>query len=148
MTKSNNLRDGMEFFYGEIIENYKAAQKNVMTESKVSSLFKKANYTARIAEFAKVKKAAIKLEIKKVAENSELENDLIDSLNRCRELLKDLCDAQITMQQALKAKADKERKVGMAEYSKIMNDVRSTQERLQKGLHNMDIYYSDWLEEQ
>lgn len=147
MDRNENLRDGLEYFYGEILEDYKLAQRKVMTESKVASLFKKADYNARIAEFAKVKKEVIKLDIKKVDENTDLDNNTIDALDRTRVLLKDLCDAQITMQQTLKAKADRERKITMKEYSKVMNDVRESHERLQKGLHNLDIYYSDWLDE-
>ncbi len=148
MTNNNALRDGLEHFYSDIVEDYKSAQSKVMTESKVSSIFKKANYPARIADFAKVKKAAIKLDIKRDANHTDLEIELIDALNRSIGVLKDLCDAQITMQQTLSAKANKERKVTINEYSTVMNDVRNTHERLQKSLHNLDIFYSDWLEEQ
>lgn len=148
MAKDGSLRDIFELFYGEIIENYKMAQRMVMSESTLRSIFKKSNYSARISDFAKVKKAVINLEIKKSEDYNDLENDLIDSLNSSRDLLKDICDAQIALQQTLKAKADKERKISIKEYSKIMNDVRAAHDRLQKGLHNLDIFYSDWLEEQ
>ena len=56
MTNNNALRDGLEHFYSDIVEDYKSAQSKIMTASKVSSIFKKANYPARIADFAKVKK--------------------------------------------------------------------------------------------
>lgn len=147
MTKDDSLRDGLEHFYGDILEDYKAAQRMVMSESTIGNMFKKANYGARIADFARVKKAIIGLDIKKPKDISDLENDLIDALNLCKELLKTHCDTLITMQQALKAKADGERKVGMLEYKKIMNEVRGSLARLNKGLHNLDIFYSDWLEE-
>ena len=76
-----------------------------------------------------------------------MENDIIYSLQRCQTILQELCDAQILMQETLKAKANKERKVSMKEYSKVMKDVRAIHEKLQKSLHNLDIYYSQWLEE-
>lgn len=148
MTKADILRDGLEHFYGDIVEDYKAAQDKVMTESRVSSIFKKANYPSRIADFAKVKKSAIKLDIRREVGKTELEIDLIDALNHSIEVLKIICDAQITMQQTLKSKASKERKVTMKEYSTVMSDVRNAHERLQKSLHNLDILYSDWLEQQ
>lgn len=146
MAKNNMLRDGLEHFYGDIIEDYKAAQDKVMTESRMSSIFKKSNYSARIADFTKVKKSSIKFNIKPDDEHTDLEKDLLDALNRSIEVLKGTCDTQITLQQTLKAKADKERKVTMKEYSKVMNDVRNSHENLQKSLHNLDIFYSDWLE--
>lgn len=146
MAKNHDLRDGLEHFYGDIVEDYKAAQDKVMTESRVSSIFKKANYSARIADFAKVKKSAIKLVIKNDHEYTDLEINLLDALNSSLEVLKTTCDSQIVLQQTLKAKADKERKVTMKEYSKVMNDVRDAHEKLQKSLHNLDIFYSDWLE--
>jgi hypothetical protein len=148
MTKSNILRDSLEHFYGDIIEDYKSAQSRVMTESRMSSIFKKANYAARISDFAKVKKSAIKLEVKRDVASTDLEIDLVDALNRSIEVLKAICDSQIALQQTLKAKADKERKVTMKEYSRVMNDVRNSHEKLQKSLHNLDIFYSDWLEQE
>lgn len=147
MTKTNILRDSLEHFYGDIIEGYKLAQSKVMNESRVSNIFKKANYSARISEFAKVKKSSIKLEVKREVASTDLEIDLVDALNRSLEVLKSTCDTQIALQQTLKAKADRERKVTMKEYSRFMNDVRNSHEKLQKSLHNLDIFYSDWLEQ-
>lgn len=93
MASKERIREGMELFYGTIIENYKKSQQAVMTESKVSAIFKKADYKTRIEDFNKVKKAAVMLKLEPGPENSSLEQDLMESLEVTKERLIQLCQA-------------------------------------------------------
>jgi hypothetical protein len=147
MASKERIREGMELFYGTIIENYKKSQQAVMTESKVSAIFKKADYKTRIEDFNKVKKAAVMLKLEPGPENSSLEQDLMESLEVTKERLIQLCQAQIQLQEVLQTKANRDRKVSIREYTGVMEKVRESHEKMQRSLHQLDIIYTDWLEE-
>jgi hypothetical protein len=147
VASKERIREGMELFYGTIIENYKQSQRAVMTESKVSAIFKKADYKTRMEEFSKVKKAASMLKMESEPGNTLMEEDLLENLQVAKARLMELCESQIQLQKILQAKATRERKVSIKEYTRAMEAVREGHERMQRSLHQLDIIYSDWLEE-
>ena len=147
MASTKRIMEGLEVFYGTIIENYKAAQREVMSQSRVVTMFKKADYDGRIKDFTKVILALQKLKIEPDENNSEIEEDIIDAFKIAKARLIDLCEDQIKLQETLKMKATREKKVPVKEYTRVMENVRKSHDIMQRALHRMDIVYTDFLEE-
>ena len=147
MSGNNKIRAGLEIFYGTIMENYKNSQRAVMAESKVSAIFKKANYDERIKDFGRVIKALNMLRLTENEDSSLLEKSLLKSLDLAKFRLQDLCQSQIKLQETLKVKAQRIKKVSIKEYTEIMSQVRTDHDSMQKALHQLDLVYVDWMEE-
>ncbi|MFA5638478.1 MAG: hypothetical protein WCY49_04460 [Anaerovoracaceae bacterium] len=147
MASTKKIREGLEVFYGTIIENYKMAQRAVMSQSRVVTMFKKADYDGRIKDFSRVILALRKLNLETDDTNTEIEQDIVEAFKIAKARLTDLCEDQIKLQETLKMKATREKKVPVKEYTRVMENVRKSHDIMQRALHRMDIIYTDFLEE-
>ena len=149
MSDREKLIERVEFFYSDIIEPYKEIQMQVIRESKLRTMFKKANYDERIDGFKKCKKMALQMDTKDIRVDKDDEDSvkLKANLERCLVLFNSMCDGHISMQDFLKKKATPKSGVKVSDYKRIMELVRSRNVALQMELHNLDVIYADYVED-
>jgi hypothetical protein len=147
MADRQNISDAVESFYVEIIERYKDLERQVAGESRILTMFKKADYKARIAKFKELKKKAQSISLKKIEvdENDELSVQVKEKLGKSISLFIHLIDAQVSCQTFLDKKSKGE-KTNTIDYKKATYNVNRATEELQNGLRNMDADYAN-LEE-
>ncbi|MDF3001430.1 MAG: hypothetical protein K0Q48_1549 [Bacillota bacterium] len=149
MADQRNIIEAIDSFYGEIIDRYKELERQVASESKIMTIFKKVDYKSRIAKLKEFKKKAQTINLKKIElqPDDEFSIEARDQLGRAITLFVDLINYQVSFQTMLLKKSEGE-KVQMVDYRKAVYNVQKATETLQNGLRNMDAVYADLEENQ
>ncbi len=147
MSNRQNITDAVESFYVDIIERYKDLERQIAGESRITTIFKRVDYKARIAKLKEFKKKVQNVNLKKIVidEDDELAAEVKEKLGIAHSLFVKLIDAQVSCQTILYKKSEGE-KVNMIDYRKAVHHVQKATEDLQNGLRNMDAVYAN-LEE-
>ena len=110
MSDQKNIIDKVEYFYIEIVEEFKEAEQKIINDSKFRSLFRKKNYDGNIALLKDCKGKVLGInimELKKQAQDQE-SKELTRQLGQALAAFRELCDAHVRLQVFLKKKARKE----------------------------------------
>ena len=144
MADREKIIEAVEYFYEEIIEKYKALEKQVASESKLLSIFKKIDYKARIAKFKDLKKKALNINLKAISIDNDdyISVDIKEKLRKCVNLFISIIDAQVTLNLILNKKSDG-KKMEIIEYKKTVENVKKANEAMQGGLRELDVIYAD-----
>ena len=116
MEYKKQLIGRIESFYVDVVEEFKEAELQIMADSKFRSIIPKKDKTA--AEVVRTFEASIR------------------KFNA-------LCDAYISLQDALKKKAQKQ-PLKYSEYNEIFRTMKEKREALNEELHELDIIYTDY----
>lgn len=149
MADQRNITQAIDSFYEEIINRYKELERQVASESKILTIFKKVDYKSRIAKLKELKKKAQAINLKKIEiqQDDEFALNARDQLGRSIALFVDLINFQVSFQTMLFKKSEGE-KVQMVDYRKAVYNVQKATETLQNGLRNMDAVYANLEENQ
>ncbi|QOX63060.1 hypothetical protein FRZ06_06750 [Anoxybacterium hadale] len=149
MADQRNVTQAIDSFYEEIIDRYKELERQVASESKLLTIFRKVDYKSRIAKLKELKKKAQTINLKKIEvdQEDEFSIDARDQLGRCITIFVDLINFQVSFQTMLLKKSEGE-KVQMVDYRKAVYNVQKATETLQNGLRNMDAVYANLEENQ
>ncbi|NBI62732.1 hypothetical protein D3Z38_06595 [Clostridiales bacterium] len=147
MSDQKNIIDKVEYFYIEIVEEFKEAEQKIINDSKFRSLFRKKNYDGNIALLKDCKGKVLGInimELKKQAQDQE-SKELTRQLGQALAAFRELCDAHVRLQVFLKKKARKE-DAPFSQYKDIFNRVKQCREEVNSQLHGLDILYTDYTE--
>lgn len=149
MVNQKNIIEAIDGFYEDVINKYKELERQVASESKLLSIFKKVDYKSRIAKFKELKKKAQTINLKKIeiCQDDEFSGDAKDALGRSISLFVDLINVQVSFHTMLLRKSEGE-KIQMVDYRKAVYNVQKATEILQNGLRNMDAVYANLEENQ
>ncbi len=147
MADRKKIIDAIDSFYEDIIDTYKEMERQIASESRLLTIFKKVNYKARITKFKDLKKKAQGISVKKIEidKDDELAVEVREKLAKSVSLFVDIINAQVSFQTMLLKKSEGE-KVNMVDYKKAAYNVQKATEVLQNALRNMDADYAN-LEE-
>lgn len=141
MSERDKLIEVVEYFYSEIIEKYKTLEKQVASESKITTLFKKVDYKSRISKLKDLKKKAQNMNLKSIQVNSD-NSELKEKLVKCVNLFDSLINSQVAFNMYLNNKSEG-KKMEISEYKNIVQTVKLANEAMQRGLKDLDIIYAD-----
>ena len=149
MVNQRNIIEAIDGFYEDVINKYKELERQVASESKLLSIFKKVDYKSRIAKFKELKKKAQTINLKKIeiSQDDEFSSDAKDALGKSISLFVDLINVQVSFHTMLLRKSEGE-KIQMVDYRKAVYNVQKATEILQNGLRNMDAVYANLEENQ
>ena len=149
MADQRSIIQAIDSFYEEIINRYKELERQVASESKILTIFKKVDYKSRIAKLKELKKKAQAINLKKIEiqQDDEFALNARDQLGKSIALFVDLINFQVSFQTMLFKKSEGE-KVQMVDYRKAVYNVQKATETLQNGLRNMDAVYANLEENQ
>lgn len=149
MADQGNIIQAIDSFYEDIINRYKELERQVASESKILTIFKKVDYKSRISKLKELKKKAQAINLKKIElqQDDEFALNARDQLGRSIALFVDLINFQVSFQTMLFKKSEGE-KVQMVDYRKAVYNVQKATETLQNGLRNMDAVYANLEENQ
>ena len=144
MENKKSLIDKVESFYVDIIEEFKEIELQIIADSKFRSIFKKKDYDGNIKNLRLCKKQVLNVEVdEKPFKGDEESMDVIKKFEKCLRLFNGVCDAYIQLQLALKKKSQKQA-ISYAEYREIFQKVQDSRDRLNGGLHELDIAYTNY----
>lgn len=148
MTDYKSLIDKIEYFYIDVIEEFRETEQQIMNDSQFRSLFRRKDYDGNTEHLSQCRKAAQKIDLKGITidKSDEAAREVETRFNRAVSSFKKLCDAHIQLQQLLKRKAQGE-KVSFFAYKEFFDKMNKSREEMNKALHDLDLVYTDYTEE-
>ena len=145
MEYKQQLIKKIESFYVDVVEEFKEAELQIMADSKFRSIFKKKDYDGNIAKLRSCKKGAQKIRTTdlQVPKADKTTAEVVRTFESCIRRFNALCDAYISLQDALKKKAAKQ-PLKYSEYNDIFKTMKEKREALNDELHELDIIYTDY----
>ena len=116
-----------------------------MADSKFRSIFKKKDYDGNIAKLRSCKKDAQKIRTTdlQIPKKDKTAAEVVRIFEASIRKFNALCDAYISLQDALKKKAQKQ-PLKYSEYNEIFRTMKEKREALNEELHELDIIYTDY----
>lgn len=148
MSDRKNIIEKIEYFYIEIVEEFKEAEQKIINDSQFRSLFRKKDYDGNIALLKDCKGKVLGInimELKKQAQDPE-SKEVARQFSKTLAAFRELCDAHVQLQVFLKKKAHKE-DAPFSVYKDIFNKVKACREDVNSQLHHLDILYTDYTEQ-
>lgn len=148
MSDRKNIIEKIEYFYIEIVEEFKEAEQKIINDSQFRSLFRKKDYDGNIALLKDCKGKVLGInimELKKQAQDPE-SKEVAQQFGKTLAAFRELCDAHVRLQVFLKKKARKE-DAPFSVYKDIFNKVKQCREEVNSQLHQLDILYTDYTEQ-
>lgn len=148
MSDRKNIIEKIEYFYIEIVEEFKEAEQKIINDSQFRSLFRKKDYDGNIALLKDCKGKVLGInimELKKQAQDPE-SKEVAQQFGKTLTAFRELCDAHVRLQVFLKKKARKE-DAPFSVYKDIFNKVKQCREEVNSQLHQLDILYTDYTEQ-
>ncbi len=148
MTDRNLLIKEIEYFYIEVVEEFKEAEQQIINDSQFRSLFRKKDYDGNISLLKACKKRAQGIDAKAVHVDPEDETskEVMERFVRAITGFNGVCDAYVQLQVFLKKKSMKE-EAKFSVYKEILKKVEQSRERANEALHRLDLVYTDYTEE-
>lgn len=149
MTDRESIIERIEYFYIEIVEEFKEAEQQIINDSQFRSLFRKKNYDGNIAllKDCRLKVLGINImEMKRQAKQDEETKELVQQFGEALTAFQALCDAHVQLQVFLKKKAQK-KEAPYSVYKTIWNKVKQCRKAVNSTLHDLDILYTDYTEQ-
>lgn len=148
LSDHKKLIQTIEYFYIEIIEEFKEAEQSIINDSQFRSIFRKKDYDGNIALLRECKKKTLRIDLRDIKINTG-DNDtkeVLRQLERTLAAFNALCDSYIQLQVFLKKKAMKE-EAKFSAYKDIFNQVKEDKDAVNSQLHQLDILYTDYTEQ-
>ncbi|MCR5482670.1 MAG: hypothetical protein K6F52_07760 [Clostridia bacterium] len=148
MAGNKRIIRATEYFYVDVIENYKLVEQEVIRENQLLKLFKRPKYDERIAGFTNCRDMAKNINLKEITIDApdKLGAELKADLAECIRKFVKLCNAYIMFQSKLKAKAERKIKLKLSEYKEIANELKECNAEMSEALKELDIVYTDYTE--
>ena len=148
MTDYKALIERIEYFYVDVVEEFREAEQRIIRDSQFRSLFRKKDYDGNIADVKACKKAAQEIDFKALAVDSgdEESQEVLRNFKNAVACFKDLCDAHVQLQMLLKRKNQKE-KISFFDYKVVIDKMNQRREAVNHALHGLDVVYTDYTEE-
>ena len=108
MEYKKQLIGRIESFYVDVVEEFKEAELQIMADSKFRSIFKKKDYDGNIAKLRSCKKGAQKIRTTdlQIPKKDKTAAEVVRTFEASIRKFNALCDAYISLQDALKKKAE------------------------------------------
>ncbi len=137
------LKKMVEKFYENVLDPYKEFERAMMRESKVSTIFKKVDYKARLKELEKMQKInkSIKPQSLDMADTDVEGNELKTTLHVAQEALDKIIDAQFEFNDLLYKKSKGE-KVTFLTSKKAHKKIKDAIEESRMALKALDVDFS------
>lgn len=146
MSDRDKLIERIEYFYIDVIEEFKEAEQQVINDSKFSGIFRRKNYDGNIEKLKQCKRAALKIETKDIKTEDAASADVALRFNRALAMFNALCDAYVQLQVFLKMKSEK-KPAPLSKYREIFAKLKKQKTAAGIALHDLDIAYTDYTEE-
>lgn len=145
MEYKKQLIGRIESFYVDVVEEFKEAELQIMADSKFRSIFKKKDYDGNISKLRSCKKDAQKIRTTdlQIPKKDKTAAEVVRIFEASIRKFNALCDAYISLQDALKKKAQKQ-PLKYSEYNEIFRTMKEKREALNEELHELDIIYTDY----
>ena len=104
MEYKKQLIKKIESFYVDVVEEFKEAELQIMADSKFRSIFKKKDYVGNIERLKLCKKSAQKIRTTdlQIPKTDKTAAEVVRVFESCIRKFNSLCDAYISLQEALK----------------------------------------------
>lgn len=148
MTDYKALIESIEYFYVDVVEEFREAEQKIIKDSQFRSLFRKKDYDGNITNLKQCKKAAQEIGFQEITIDStdEESQEVLRNFKKAVSCFKDLCDAHVQLQMLLKRKNQKE-KISFFDYKVMFDKMNQRREAVNHALHELDIVYTDYTEE-
>lgn len=147
MSDREKLKEMVDTFSFEVIEEYKTITIMIKRDSGFLSILKKKHYDEIIQKLKEIRRISKGLSPRSVETNGPIEKDVVDYFAKALNIFNKLCDEQIELQTLFQKKAKKESNVKMSDCSSVMHEINEDTGNLQKALRTLDIRWADFLEE-
>lgn len=149
MEYRKQIIDKVECFYVDVVEEFKEAEFQIIADSKFTRLFKKKNYDGNILHLKKCKKLALDIDAGdlSIPKTDREALEIVKRLERCLVHFNHLCDCHIRLQMALKKKANRE-ELKFSDYKELFQKVQTARNSLNGALHEMDIVYTEFTDDE
>ncbi|MGL4483997.1 MAG: hypothetical protein ACRCUS_03525 [Anaerovoracaceae bacterium] len=150
MTKKNTIKaqitELVNHFYVDVMEDYKEASRRVQEESSPRGMFRKKDYYGNIEIFKKCKKDALFIDTSKI-EPQEEDKEILERFERLLSMFNELCDIQIQLQTFFINKT-KSKGAKWSQGKELMSKLNQQNMLTKVALHDVDVTYADYLEEE
>ena len=148
MTDYKSLIQKIEYFYIDIVEEFRETEQQIMNDSQFRSIFRKKDYDGNAAHLNQCRNAAQNISINGIAidDGDESAEEVARRFIQAVTSFRNLCDAHIQLQMLLKRKAQKE-KIGFLEYKESYDKMNRFRQETNRALRDLDIVYTDYTEE-
>lgn len=147
MSDYKTLIEKIEYFYIEVVEEFKEAEQRIINDSQFRSLFRKKDYEGNIALLKQCKKQSLSINVREIQIDKDDQDtaDVVVRFNRALTMFKSLCDSYVQLQVFLKKKSLKE-EAKLSTYKEIFSKVEQARTAVNTALHDLDIVYTDYQE--
>lgn len=146
MSDQKKLIDRVEYFYIDVIEEFKEAEQRIINDSQFRSLFRKKDYDGHIALLKKCKKLVLGIDVRDIKIDDVEAQEVMDTFKRTLTAFNALCNRYIQLQVFLKKKSLKE-EAKYSDYKELFNSVQACKAEVNAALHDLDVVYTDYTED-
>lgn len=147
MTDYKSLIQKIEYFYIDIVEEFRETEQQIMNDSQFRSIFRKKDYDGNVAHLNQCRKDAQSISMKDVTidDGDEAAEEVVRRFERAVTSFQNLCGAHIQLQMLLKRKSQKE-KISFFEYKEFFDEMNKSRQETNSALRDLDIVYTDYTE--
>lgn len=139
------LIEKIEYFYIDIVEEFREAEQRIINDSQFRSLFKKKDYDGNIALLKECRKRTLNIDHLDLKEWDSETKEVAEAFRKACTAFLAVCDSYVQLQVFLKKKSQKE-EARFSVYKEIFNKVNESKDAANSALHALDIVYTDYTE--
>ena len=149
MSDRQQIAEMVEYFYNEIIEKYKDLERQIASESRILTIFKKVDYKERITRLKNLQKMLHKINPNqiKAGADDEVSLEVKDKLEVCLSAFRTMVDTQIAFNTILHQKSEG-KKEDVITYKKAVYNVKKETDSMQHALRALDAVYANLEEDE
>ena len=149
MDYKKKIKDVIDRFYIECVDEFKEAEIQIANDSKFRSMFRKKDYDGNIKTLREIKKRthSVRFPTGDIQKGDTAAKELIKQTENCIRQLGKLCDAYVQLQTTLKRKSEGY-KVSLAEYNEVYRRSQEQHVAANRELKELDILYTDYFDDE
>jgi len=130
----------------DVVESFVKVEHQIINDSKFRTYLKKPDYEGNITILTDIKTLALEIDTDDITipEDDHQSIDLEDKFERCLVMFNKLCDGFIDLQEQLKQKSTKVKKLKVTDYQELLKELQTTRNLMNSALHDFDAAYSEY----
>ena len=149
MEYKKKVKEVVDRFYVECIEEFKEAEQRIASDSKFRKIFGKKDYAGNIEILRSCKKQARSLRFPTgdIPKEDQETKDLVHQTEQSIRQFSKVCDAYIQLQTALEQKS-KGANISYKDYMEFYHRTQEERVEMNRYLKDLDLMYTDYIEDE